>query len=541
MMFKEIKDLYPTPEDLAFKMLNKVSWSNVKTILEPSAGLGDLISAIKKYCNSKNISISAIEIESDCIDVLISKQIAVIDTNFLTFSGVEQFDLIVANFPFSDGEKHLLKAIDVLFSGQIVCLLNAETIKNPYSNSRKDLLTKLNKLNADIEFIENAFFDAKRKSGVEVAMIYINKQQKVETELFSNTISSPEDDISINLETKEVITSNPIEGLVKHYVYEKEIISKQIIDFYKNYRKISPYLFLQVVGEDVNHSSANEEVRDLTEVMKSKFNYFSKKLKKDYWKKALNIDEVKSKLTSKKKQELVSEINSYTNMEFNEDNIRVFINNLAKKYPTMLEEAILYIFEKFTQYAYRDERNQNNQYAKNIHFYNGWKTNKAYKVNKKIIIPFYVGWGGINSLSWEQIDFLDDIDKVFSYFDTKYLKNEVLTFRDGYTTIETSSTGEIVKQNLQRGNTSNIQTRYFTISVYKKGTMHFTFVDDDILRRFNIYIGKKYEWLPSDYGFTETRDNSVQFESGTEYKQDMEVLTMFGINRNLLIAKQSSF
>ena len=39
------------------------------------------------------------------------------------------------NPPFSEGDKHLLKAINIMKNGgQIVCILNAETIKNPYSN-----------------------------------------------------------------------------------------------------------------------------------------------------------------------------------------------------------------------------------------------------------------------------------------------------------------------------------------------------------------------------------------------------------------------
>ena len=73
------------------------------------------------------------------------------------YNGLEQFDLIIANFPFSDGDKHLHKAIDIMFSGQIVCLINAETIKNPFSNSRKELIQKLKRLNASIEFYRKCF------------------------------------------------------------------------------------------------------------------------------------------------------------------------------------------------------------------------------------------------------------------------------------------------------------------------------------------------------------------------------------------------
>ena len=187
-MFKYNPDLFPTPEHLVRRMLAKVDFRNqkIKNILEPSAGLGHIVDYINKDMNKYNsYNISAIEIDNNCRNQLLLKNINVIDSDFLAYNGLEQFDLIIANFPFSDGDKHLHKALDILFSGQIVCLLNAETIKNPYSNSRKDLVQKLNKLDAKIEYIKDAFLDADRKTNVETALIYIEKYQNVETEIFN--------------------------------------------------------------------------------------------------------------------------------------------------------------------------------------------------------------------------------------------------------------------------------------------------------------------------------------------------------------------
>ena len=39
---------YPTPEDLAKRMTDKVRWDDVQFVLEPSAGKGDLIEAVRK-------------------------------------------------------------------------------------------------------------------------------------------------------------------------------------------------------------------------------------------------------------------------------------------------------------------------------------------------------------------------------------------------------------------------------------------------------------------------------------------------------------
>lgn len=518
------KNLYPSPDHLIAKMLSKVDFRNqkIKNILEPSAGLGHIIDYINKDINRyKSYNISAIEIDNNCRNQLLLKNINVIDSDFLLYNGLEQFDLIVANFPFSDGDKHLHKAIDIMFSGQIVCLINAETIKNPYSNSRKDLIQKLKKLNASIEYIQNAFIDAERKTGVEVALIYIEKYQNVETEIF-NDMSSSIDEFEDLKESNAIATKDNITNIVIRYNQDKECITNQIMDFYKNYKKVSKYLTLAVVGEDIQRhsSSVKEETKDLTEIMKSKLNYFATKLKRDYWLEAMNLNEVKSKLTSKKRTELVSKLNQYANMDFTESNIKIFIENLIAEYPKMIDEAIEEMFDKFTFYAFRDGRNANNEYSKNIHLFNGWKTNTAYKVNKKIILPFRAEYG--NRLYSEKQDFLNDIDMVFNYFDDKGLKNKLLEYTEstGYKqNISTTNTAEIVQGYLYKGETKNIPTRYFNITFYLKGTVHLVFNDLDMLRRFNIYVAKKRNWLPSDYSYTEKRDTRVDFETDKEYKK----------------------
>jgi len=522
-MFKNNPDLYPTPEWLVKKMLSKVDFRNqkIKNILEPSAGLGNIIDVINSDINRhSSYNICAIEIDNKCRNVLLSKNVKVIDSDFLAYNGLEQFDLIIANFPFSDGDKHLHKALDVLFSGQIVCLLNAETIKNPYSNSRKDLVSKLNKLDAKIEYLQNAFSDADRKTNVETALIYIEKIRDVETELFNDINSSQEsfDDLK---ESFEVATKDNIGNIVKRYNQDKETVTSQIMDFYKNYKKVSKYLTLAVIGEDIQRHSQNvkQDTKELTEIMKDKLNNFVSKLKRDYWLEAMNLDEINSKLTSKKKQELQSELNKYCNMDFTENNIKIFIDNLMANYPKMIDEAIEYMFDKFTHYAFRDGRNTNNEYSKNIHLFNGWKTNTAYKVNKKIILPFRAEYR--NMLYSEKQDFLNDIDMVFNYFDNKGLNNDLLEYTesDGYKqNVSTTNTAGIVQGYLYKGETKNIKTRYFTITFYLKGTVHLVFNDLDMLRRFNIFVGKKRNYLPSDYGYTE-KQNFKDFESAKEYKQ----------------------
>ena len=135
-----IKDFYPTPNHVISKMLQGIEWRNISSILEPSAGKGDLCNGISqkiklntygddKLENAKR-KIDTIEINPMLQHILKGEGYRVVHDDFLTFSTFKKYDLIVANFPFSDGEKHLNKALELQKDGgSIVCLIGAETIK----------------------------------------------------------------------------------------------------------------------------------------------------------------------------------------------------------------------------------------------------------------------------------------------------------------------------------------------------------------------------------------------------------------------------
>jgi predicted RNA methylase len=166
------KSFYPTPPLLAVKIVNKIK-GNPRKILEPSAGKGDLVSALTSRYQHQRAEISCIEIDPVLQATLRGLKHKVIDTDFLAYEGQDKFDAIIANPPFDAGDLHLLKAIEIMYRGEIVFLLNAETLRNPHTNTRKLLAQKLNEHGAEIEYIQNAFVVAERKTPVEVALVYI--------------------------------------------------------------------------------------------------------------------------------------------------------------------------------------------------------------------------------------------------------------------------------------------------------------------------------------------------------------------------------
>ena len=116
--------------------------------MEPSAGKGDIAEYVKEAIRCHRYRYDA---QIDCIEkdrqlrsLLEGKGFHVIHDDFLTYQGQFHYNLIIMNPPFADGDRHLMKALEIQkYVGSVLCILNAETIEHPYSNLRKALLQKL--------------------------------------------------------------------------------------------------------------------------------------------------------------------------------------------------------------------------------------------------------------------------------------------------------------------------------------------------------------------------------------------------------------
>ena len=249
---------YPTPETIANKMLEGIDFTFIQTVLEPSAGKGDLIAAVQakndrsKYSyNHHSIDIDAVELDPNLRALLKGNEIRVVHDNFLTMHTSKHYDLIVMNPPFNEGDKHLLKALEMQENGgQIVCLLNAETIRNPYSNTRKDLVHKLKEYDASIEYVQNAFRDAERKTDVEVAIVKVKiPEKKPESKILQDLRKEsviPEEETESSF--GGIVVNDVIKAAVQSYEFELKAGFQLIDEFnamapmlsetFENYRPI---------------------------------------------------------------------------------------------------------------------------------------------------------------------------------------------------------------------------------------------------------------------------------------------------------------
>lgn len=69
-MFTDNKDFFPTPQNIINKMLCDLDFLMIKSILEPSAGKGDIVEALKKKEESYNRynRYMKYEFDIDCIE-----------------------------------------------------------------------------------------------------------------------------------------------------------------------------------------------------------------------------------------------------------------------------------------------------------------------------------------------------------------------------------------------------------------------------------------------------------------------------------------
>lgn len=95
-MFKDNTDFYPTPSNLIDKMLSGIDFTLVQTILEPSAGKGDIVDAIankfKHVTYNRNYTgdVDTIEINESLQHILRGKDYRVVHDDFLTYDTYKQ-------------------------------------------------------------------------------------------------------------------------------------------------------------------------------------------------------------------------------------------------------------------------------------------------------------------------------------------------------------------------------------------------------------------------------------------------------------------
>lgn len=509
---------YPTPKNIIEKMLSKTDFKYHKYILEPSGGKGNIIDVIAektKHSRYGKPIVDTIEIESDLQSILKDKECNLIHDDFLTFNPCRKYSLIIMNPPFAQDEgcKHLLKAIDIQKrGGEIVCILNAETIKNPYSNNRNKLARLLDEYEADVEYIQNAFSNSERKTDVEIALIYINIPNNYKNNLIldnlKNKIRIKQPEVS-----QDIISNDPMEQAIQRFNFE----IKAGLGLIYNYNSMLP-----VIQNDLKEESFSYPILDIRMHNSQRgssnnniINDYVEEVRHKYWKGLIDMDVFRQLLTTNLITQFNDKLEELRQYDFTKFNIQQVMGELENQLAVSVEDTIYKLFKDFTyKYAY-------DEFSSNVYLYDGWKTNKCYKINdRKVIMPNVDGfdsWDGNKfQPSYNAEGKLRDIEKSLNYL-------------DGGRTKTKDDIRDILNNAKKTQQSKKIEFKYFYATFYKKKTCHLEWKDKELIKKLNIFGSKREGALPPSYG-VKTYDSMTQkekevvnsFEGKEEYAKTMQ-------------------
>ena len=487
-MASPIDAFYPTPRSLIDKMLSGVALNTVKTVLEPSAGKGDIVDVVAKrmetansrgqWMNGKYIpDIDTIEINPDLRHVLTGKGYRVVHDDFLTYDTYKHYDLIIMNPPFAQGEKHLEKALELQKDGgAIVCILNAETIRNPNNLTRVRVNGMLDQYGASIEYLSDEFRQAERKTSVEIALIKISIPDSDKESIIINTLQKANNVRIIRPgDPTDLTEADYVKATITQFNFE----TKAGLQLIRDYEAMRPYLALSrgilslIFGDEYSHS---HHVPDENEYLR--------RVRAKYWETLFLSKQFTNQFTSNLLDTCRRDVERLKDYDFNAFNIAEIKINLINKLTKATEDTILSLFETMSnKHHWYDEM------SNNIHYFNGWKTNKAWIIGKKVIIPcrLYEIFYESHYYEWsDKLAELADIEKTMNYLSNKPKPEKPMT--------------EVIRDAHATKQTKNIESHYFTITCYKKGTVHLKFKDDELLKKFNIFGAQHKGWLPPSYG-----------------------------------------
>lgn len=523
-------EFYPTPENLAGKMFRYIKNPRyISTVLEPSAGKGDLVELYLKFMNKHSNNrgwnhrsydadnIDMIEYDTNLMALLRGKNYRVVGDDFLAFNATKSYDLIIMNPPFSNGDEHLLKAIHIQENGgQIVCLLNAETIRNPYTNRRKLLAQKLAEYGARIEFVSDAFKKAQRRTDVEVAIVALDIPEKQSSSFIFDTLKKAQDEQMHEQSPEALVYGDWADQAIQAYQFEAKL-GKALIE---EYNALAPYI-KNAGTAPIIKLSINGKAYDY--VGTEGYADFLRDLRMKYWSSLLDNEKFTSRMTNQMQTDFRRKLNSLQEYDFNRFNLMQIQYDISMQLESGIKESIMNLFDTFSS-----KHSWYPECENNIHYYNGWKTNKAHKVGMKVIVPIdgykasyqYVrgAYKDVHVLdSYSIIHRIDDLERALNYLDR------------GETTWRKNAKS-FVEDAIANGK-NTIEFTFFTATFYKKGTCHLKFRPEaaHLIDRLNIFAARERTWLPPTYGRKHYKDMDAEekavideFQGAEAYEKVMQ-------------------
>lgn len=458
-------EFFPTPRAVIYRMLDKLD-KDACHFLDPSAGKGDIAECISERRRYRQRDVDCIEQSPELVAILHDKGYPVVGFDWLTYDGVCYYDAIVMNPPFSSGCEHLLKAWDFMHNGEIVCLLNAETIRNPYTASRQRLAAVIEEA-GEVEFLGKAFQQAERKTDAEVALVYLQKVNPEDANEVWET-SGQEKDHGDEAPWDNLPALRDQLGNMQHYF---EMANHHVIEAFRHLRKADSYMR----GNNLSIGKYEDAIKAGTGNFSHGKAEFIRKHRKEAWKAVFERTEFHKWLDKKQQDELVRDIERNGNIPFTAANICGTLENIFLQRNKLFLRSVANVFDELRKY-----------HPDNVHHTEGWKSNSSYKINKKIVFPYGCNFGDYGSRKFSlrygggSIDIYADLDRVMCGLAGRDF-SQCRTIGGALDTAFKALGWNVVSPFYNQAT-----SEFFDIKFFMKGTVHLTFRDEKLWHAFNV-------------------------------------------------------
>ncbi|MEI7844151.1 MAG: DUF4942 domain-containing protein, partial [Gallionellaceae bacterium] len=479
---------YPTPSALGKKAWGKFKNRNFTRVLEPSAGNGDLAYAITEddyRFRHRRGNIDVCELDISKHPTLRAKGLPVVGLDFLQMKNGAIYSHILMNPPFAVGAQHLLHAWKIVWDAEIVCIINAETIRNACTKERQ-MLVNLILQHGEVEYIEGAFAveDAERKTNVDVALVYLRKQANVSVDIVGSLL----EELNVDSTSAESLAGDYREA--QELALPKSMIENSVAAFNAAVRAMREAVigearaqyYARLLGQTMaaRNGDAGSSTKDTSvDYVQAEVGKRYNDLKDRAWSSILRSSDVTSHLSSAAQKRVEKEFDEIKKLEFSVTTIYGFLCGIVESKGQIQIDMCCDVFDEITRY-----------HTDNTVFFKGWKSNDLHRTQamkikaSRFVLPNHKSsWSG-DDISYESKGLLSDFDKVTSMLDAK-----------GQIGFGLRAAFDQHFDDLKAG--KRVKTDYFDVRYYKGiGTIHFYPTRPDIIDRLNRIVGRHRAYLP---------------------------------------------
>lgn len=458
------KDFYPTPVEVLERMGFD---ANKKLVLEPSIGSGAIVDYLKT-----NFDCQVIGCENSKELKIIAQQKVTrfICEDFLEVShdDIAGISMIVANPPFSKGVEHILHMWEIAPGGcEIYTLINHDNLSNRHRNVYQ--LKQIIDTYGSVENLGEVFNNSERKTNVQVGLIKLFKPANEDTGFEGFFM---DDEHVVNTD-EGLIKPNAIRDLVERYV-----------DALKEFKQF------QEVQSRMNHILEPVKVKPLSASMRYEnnnvdLNYeeFVTTLQKVFWKHVFSLMNLDKFLTEQVRDKINKFSEQQQKVPFTMKNIYKMAEIIAGTSENIFKEALVEAVDNFTRHSHD-----------NRFMVEGWKTNSGYMLNEKFICGYVRdSFYGYPSISYNSriAGYLDDLTRVICNITATNFDNIESLYN--FFTYTKDEEGNYIYKDFGTW----YEWGFFTIKMFKKGTLHVKFNDRKVWELLNQKYAKiKGQSLP---------------------------------------------